>query len=50
MGAGVPARIRRLGTVAVALELPIPDDMDLNKFLGSDSGQDFFSGAWDGSP
>jgi uncharacterized protein len=34
------------GTVAVALELPIPDDMDLNKFLGSDTGQDFFSGAW----
>jgi uncharacterized protein len=31
---------------AVAPELPIPDDMDLNKFLGSDTGQDFFSGAW----
>jgi uncharacterized protein len=31
---------------AIAPELPIPDDMDLNKFLGSDTGQDFFSGAW----
>jgi membrane protease YdiL (CAAX protease family) len=31
---------------AVAPELPIPDDMDLNAFLGSDTGQDFFSGAW----
>src|SRR5215207_5498240 len=31
---------------AVAPELPIPDDMDLNKFLGSDTGQDFFGGAW----
>jgi len=31
---------------AVAPELPIPDDMDLVGFLGSDSGQDFFSGAW----
>jgi membrane protease YdiL (CAAX protease family) len=26
--------------------LPIPSDMDLNKSLGSDSGQAFFSGAW----
>ena len=26
--------------------LPIPDDMDLVGFLGSDTGQDFFSGAW----
>jgi membrane protease YdiL (CAAX protease family) len=32
--------------VAVAPELPIPDDMDLLGFLGSDTGQDFFSGAW----
>ena len=31
---------------AVAPQLPIPDDMDLDKFLGSDTGQDFFSGAW----
>ena len=34
------------GAVAAAVELPIPDDMDLNGFLGSDTGQDFFSGAW----
>jgi membrane protease YdiL (CAAX protease family) len=34
------------GIVAATLELPIPDDMDLNKFLGSDTGQNFFSGAW----
>jgi membrane protease YdiL (CAAX protease family) len=27
-------------------QLPIPSDMDLVKFLGSDTGQDFFSGAW----
>jgi CAAX protease family protein len=27
-------------------QLPIPGDMDLLKFMGSDSGQDFFSGAW----
>jgi uncharacterized protein len=31
---------------AVAPELPIPDDMDRVGFLGSDTGQDFFSGAW----
>jgi CAAX protease family protein len=31
---------------ALALELPIPHDRDLNKFLGSETGQDFFSGAW----
>jgi len=31
---------------ALVPQLPIPDDMDLNKFLGSDTGQDFFSGAW----
>lgn len=34
------------GAVSVSLELPIPDNMDLNGFLGSDTGQDFFSGAW----
>ena len=27
-------------------QLPIPADMDLFKFMGSDAGQDFFSGAW----
>ena len=27
-------------------QLPIPSDMDLLKFMGSDTGQDFFSGAW----
>jgi hypothetical protein len=31
---------------AVAPELAIPDDMDLFGFVGSDTGQDFFSGAW----
>jgi membrane protease YdiL (CAAX protease family) len=31
---------------AVVPQLPIPSDMDLLKFLGSDAGQDFFSGAW----
>src|SRR5262245_61914520 len=31
---------------AIAPELPIPDDVDLNKFLGSDTAKDFFSGAW----
>ena len=34
------------GAVAAALPIPIPEDMDLNEFLGSDAGQDFFSGAW----
>ena len=27
-------------------QLPIPSDMDLLKFMGSDTGQEFFSGAW----
>ena len=27
-------------------QLPIPKDMDFVKFLGSDAGQNFFSGAW----
>jgi membrane protease YdiL (CAAX protease family) len=31
---------------AIAPHMPVPDDMDLNGFLGSDTGQDFFSGAW----
>ena len=31
---------------AVVPQLPIPSDMDLVTFMGSDTGQDFFSGAW----
>ena len=31
---------------AVVPQLPIPSDMDFVKFMGSDTGQDFFSGAW----
>ena len=31
---------------AVVPQLPIPSDMDLVSFMGSDTGQDFFSGAW----
>jgi membrane protease YdiL (CAAX protease family) len=30
----------------VVPQFPIPSDMDLFKFMGSDTGQDFFSGAW----